>query len=81
MNYAVDFNLITKMKLNGVIMTGSFTPAIAAIQNASFLSPLIDNKVRLRQTVIVVVHASLICLSALILIPLFLLLRKRLSLH
>jgi hypothetical protein len=34
MNYAVDFNLITKMKLNGVIMTGSFTPDIAAIQNA-----------------------------------------------
>jgi hypothetical protein len=81
MNYAVDFNLINQMKLNAAIMNGTYTRDIAAIQNASFLSHLIDDEMRQDQIVTTAVHASLMACSALILVPLFLLLRKRLSLH
>jgi hypothetical protein len=69
------------MKFNATIMNLTYTPVVAAIQNASFLSPLIDNEVQRSRIVSIAVHASLMGLSVLIIIPLFLLLRKRQSLH
>jgi hypothetical protein len=79
--YATDFQLMAQLKLNSTILKPSYSPTIAQAQNASHFSALIDQGVSDSQKISIIVHISLIAFSILLLIPLFCLLRRRLSLH
>jgi hypothetical protein len=81
MIYTTDLNLLRGFDIDSPLMKHSYSVQVANTQNCTFLSPIIDSAVRHSETVAVAVHLALMVLIALLLIPLYLLLKKRLSLH
>jgi hypothetical protein len=81
MIYASDLNLITQLSLYDTVMKATYSPTIADIQNCSYLSAIIDKGVNQAQGVSIAVHIALMALITILILPLFCLLRNRLSLH
>lgn len=81
MIYVTDFNLMSRLKLWDTTLSYSYTVPVAGIQNCTFISPLINEAVKHKETISIAVHIALIFVIALLLIPSYLLLRRRLSLH
>ena len=81
MVYVTDLSLMTQLKLSSTVIADTYSPTIATAQNCSSFSQLIDQGVSTAQTTSIAVHISLMTIMTLLLIPLFYLLRSRLSLH
>jgi hypothetical protein len=81
MIYASDLNLMTRLQLDSPVLAFSFTVQVSETQDCCFLSPIIDSAVNHSEFVSVAVQIALIFLIALLLIPSYFLLKKRLSLH
>ena len=76
-----DLSLMTQLKLSSTVIADTYSPAISNVQNCSSFSELIDQGVAAAQTTSIAVHVSLMAVMTVLLIPLFYLLRSRLSLH
>lgn len=81
MLYASDLNLMTRLDIVAPTLSYSFTIPVAQTQNCSFLSPIIDKAVQDSQSLSTPVHMGLMFVIALLIIPTFVLLKRRLALH
>jgi hypothetical protein len=81
MIYASDLNLMARFNLVAPTLRYSFTIPVAQTQNCSFLSPIIDEAVEDSQSLATAVHIGLMLVIVLLVLPSFILLRRRLSLH
>lgn len=81
MVYVTDLSLLTQLQLSSTVIADTYSPTIYYLQNCSTFSTLIDNGVATAQTTSIAVHISLMAVMTILLIPLFYLLRNRLSLH
>lgn len=81
MNYVVDLQAMTNLDLTSPIMFYSFLPNIAAAQNATELTTLIDDSIAKTEKEGLIIEVASAVLVGLLLIPLGIVLRRRLHIH
>lgn len=76
--FATDMNLMVNKQLNSTIFSYSYSSKISRAQNVSYVADKIDDAVNHKELMSSIVHGSLMALIALLIIPLWILLGRRL---
>lgn len=81
MIFVTDFDMMSHLKLESILMPSSFSYHVYNAQNVTFLSKVISDAVENNENISLALHLVFMSVIVLLLIPIHFILRRRLALH